>query len=140
MAKVGFEPTSVLFQRPGHFHSSGSPQTRLFPGRKRGWHGTLIALASYFQPLRRSTAFPEGNDISFWHLEPTGEATSSATTGFPWERPAGQREPVLSSGPRETGPLLGFLLPVPWLQGRPEEPHNYLYLFENRSDPICLSC
>lgn len=137
-------PDQVLDPCPHHFkdcaffHSSSCFHCCLFPRKERVWDGILIALASCSQPQEKT-------DISFWLLEPKGEATLSAAVVFSWEHPAGPREPVLSSEARKPAaltpcPFMGFLLPVLWPQGRAEKPYNCLYLFEHRFDHICLPC
>lgn len=134
--QISIWTTFALFQRLDCFHS-----TRLSSMLSLSWKGVgmvfwllwlhALSLKGGLLPSRRNGHFllapgDRGRSLIICHYLLLGASSRL-------------REPVPSSEPREF-PLVGFLLPVLWLQQKAKKPHNYLYLFENRSDHICLPC
>lgn len=126
-----------IISKIGLFPLYQCPPCCLSPRKESGWDGILSALASCSQPQRRSTSFQKERTFSFgsWSQREKPIICHYLLLGAS----SRLREPVPSSEPREL-PLMGFPLPVLWLQQKAKKPHNYLYLFENRPDHICLPC
>lgn len=134
--QISIWTTFALFQRLDCFHS-----TRLSSMLSLSWKGVgMVFWLLWLHALRLKGGLLPSRRNGHFLLAPGDRGRSLIICHYLLLGASSRlREPVPSSEPREF-PLVGFLLPVLWLQQKAKKPHNYLYLFENRSDHICLPC